>query len=461
MAFATQLLRTEAELEGLDRPEAVDLTTLATPLLAELNRFLHPRRLRQYQSAIFDRGDFVIRDPRDGQERVCDGTLFAPMKAFAWRFPAPNGDLWLISSGPDRGYEIDGVYEPARRCLSLPLGHDSAVAIYLVRHIRAAAGAPRGKGEKARLILGHTNFAHFLWNEMPALMELETRTASGIAGILLAHEPILPFRKLFDWASVSRISPISREALHGHRARLHDGTLFAAGSTRISLAARERVTQRCRNAGGAVPAPEPGVIRLWLSLRALYRRPVNQIETFVALLQGLSRCGPRFEVLLDGYSLPQDIEVPGRYDIDRERGNRAEVIVMARDLVARCRGWAGGPTLIDITGCGIVESIAYAASAQYYICHHGTQQHKIGWLYAVPGLIHANPSIVATQPAGWVADQSEGALPPAYLPNHFVAEAKTETERPGQPYFADYRFNEPKIAAEAMIAALREALNLG
>jgi hypothetical protein len=461
MAFATQLLKTEAELEGLDRPEAIDLTARATPLLAELNRFLHPRRLRQYQSAIFDRGYFVIRDPRDGQERVCDGTLFAPMKAFAWRFPAPTGDFWLISSGPDRGYEIDGVYDPVRRCLSLPSDHDSTVAIYLVRHIRAVAGAPHGKGQRARLVLGHPNFAHFLWNEVPALLELESRTASGIAGILLAHEPILPFEKLFDWALAPLVSPITREASHGHRARFHAGALFAAGSTRINLAARERVTQRCRNAAAEVPMPEPGVVRLWLSLRALYRHPVNQIETFVALLRGLSRCGPRFEVLLDGYSLQQDIEVPGRYDIDRERGNRAEVIVMARDLVARCRGWVGGPALIDITGCGIVESIAYAATAQYYICHHGTQQHKIGWLHAVPGLIHASPSIVATQPAGWVADQCEGALLPAYLPNHFVSEAKTENERPGQPYFADYCFNDPKIAADAMIAALRETLNLG
>jgi hypothetical protein len=461
MAFATHLQKTEAELEGLERPQAIDLTAQAAPLLAGLNRFLHPRRLRQYQSAIFDRGHFVIRDPRDGQERICDGTLFAPMKAFAWRFPAPAGDLWLISSGPDRGYEIDGVYDPARRCLALPSGHDSAVAIFLVRHIRAVADAPCGKGQRAKLVLGHPNFAHFLWNEMPALLELESRTASGIAGILLAHEPILPFEKLFDWALAPLVSPITREASHGHRARFHAGALFAAGSTRINLAARERVTQRCRNAAAEVPMPEPGVVRLWLSLRALYRHPVNQIETFVALLRGLSRCGPRFEVLLDGYSLQQDIEVPGRYDIDRERGNRAEVIVMARDLVARCRGWVGGPALIDITGCGIVESIAYAATAQYYICHHGTQQHKIGWLHAVPGLIHASPSIVATQPAGWVADQCEGALLPAYLPNHFVSEAKTENERPGQPYFADYCFNDPKIAADAMIAALRETLNLG
>jgi hypothetical protein len=135
-------------------------------------------------------------------------------------------------------------------------------------------------------------------------------------------------------------------------------------------------------------------------------------------------------------------------------------MALARALVQRCGSRIDGPSLIDLTGCSLAEGIAHAGYAQFYICHHGTQQHKIGWLYPTPGLVHTNPSITATQPAGWVADQSEIAVAPAYLPIDLVEHADTVTERPGQSYFADYRFKRPAAAAAAMAGAMRRTLSL-
>jgi hypothetical protein len=95
--------------------------------------------------------------------------------------------------------------------------------------------------------------------------------------------------------------------------------------------------------------------------------------------------------------------------------------------------------IVDTTDLQLAEAIAFASVANFYICHHGTQQHKIGWIYDVPGVIHASPSVVKSQPAHWVQSQSEGSVLPVYVPDHLVKfVSRTTNRRIG--YDDDYEF---------------------
>jgi hypothetical protein len=60
------------------------------------------------------------------------------------------------------------------------------------------------------------------------------------------------------------------------------------------------VVTRCRVASQPLPATRPDAIRIWLSLRQMYRHPVNQIETFAAFLHVLRGCERPVEILFDG-----------------------------------------------------------------------------------------------------------------------------------------------------------------
>ena len=244
MTFVTLPISTE---EGASPP---GLAGGAAALMGRLNGFLQPRRLRRYQSDLFDRGQFAIRDPRDGAERLCDGTICSADKAFAWRFPSEWGELWLTSAGPTHGYEIESVFDPATGRLFLLADRDPRLAHNFARHIQAAGSLPPGSGQAAWLLVGHANFAHFLWNEASALLELETRTTSGIAGVLLSYEPVLPFATLFDWPAAVMRRPVIPGALHGHALGFHVAPIFAVGATRISLAA-------LRTGGDALPRRIP------------------------------------------------------------------------------------------------------------------------------------------------------------------------------------------------------------
>ena len=421
-------------------------------LFDRLNAFTRGRQLRRYQRDIWLSGRFTIELPGNREPRQADGTLLAEVKAYAWRFPGAEGPLWLTSTGPNLGYAISAIINPKDKTIILaPEGDVEITALFA----RAITGIPSiaGNPSEAILLAGHENFAHFIWNELPALLELESLDAK-ISAVHTTFEPILPLGRLTRLPSslTPRPSILARGWMDP--VLVQPGVLFSAGSTLVTRQTQNRALERCRSETGPIPLKTAGTKRIWISLRRLYRTASNELDVFTRLLEMLGRAERKFEILLDGYSLPQDLSFSGRYNIPWQEAQNRLVTDFAAMLIA-----AAGHTKLtihDLTRCNLATALAWAATADAYICHHGTQQHKIGWLNAVPGLVHVNRHILATHPGRWTAQQAEGAIPPDYMPEEMIGYTRSDNARQDMPYFQDYCFTDPQKAADIMFAFLLE-----
>ncbi len=176
--------------------------------------------------------------------------------------------------------------------------------------------------------------------------------------------------------------------------------------------------------------------KFWISIRTRNRTAVNQVEFLVALVNHLLKSFDGCTVLLDGHSTPMDIQHNKSYDqadVVKTIENDTNVVGAVMSGLHK----VNMPTdrVISAVGLPILDSIALAGIADFYICHHGTLQHKIGWFYSKPGIVHAPNSILAQGEAvaSWVTAQSETAIAPVYLPADHVQDTEVPNEFSSYP----------------------------
>lgn len=395
------------------------------------NEFESHRRLRRYQKKLMTTGQFDFPNPFGHGVLKCTGTIYFGIKAFAWLFDSSMGPIWLTSGDPSTAYEISGLFFlkdslffdfATNLCSISPDEQIEAIADVNdnLAFLSGATKQPANQGQielEAMLVIGHENFAHFMWNELPAIIEAESETECR-ASIYATWEPITPLHKLTKLTTEGRYCKVSADSLMENRG-FSSRILFALGSTKMSLETKRRIRQQVRST--SICKEESFVV--WISIRNTHRYPLNQIETYSNLIHKLYHLPFDLKIILDGYSIADDIEVDFRYHAELQRRLSFEASRLAGQLISLLDvNIREDNFIIDATRLTIPESIALAAEADFYICHHGTQQHKIGWIYDVPGIIHAPPSVLRNDPAGWTADQSEGSVLPYYIPLEFVAD---------------------------------------
>jgi len=409
-------------LSGRDRPAPA-----VTALLDTQNRFVGPRVLRHWQHAVLTTGRLRAAWPLDGTMLDCDATLWLEHGLFAYRFRHGAMTMWLLTGGCKNGWQICGL---AMMPMGLAFAIDGADAATLVAHYLhhlAGTGVPQGH-PMVQVVLGHPNFAHHLWNELPALA---AGAAFGVEAVVL-WEPILPLQFLVDWAGPVRRSVEAAE-------RPAPGTLLAGirlplGSTQIPAETAARTRAACAVHDAMSPG-RPGVPAVSLGLRSMHRHPVNQIAFYRALL---ARLPPVLDVYLDGFSMPDDIGVAGRYDARVFRAWQADTAAMAQQLMSAPP--QAGQKLVDATRLSVPQSIALGARLHAHVAPHGTQQHKFGWMQPLPGVVHTSPHIAHGDPSVWLADQCEVHGPTTYLPAGMVETVAGNGPLAGHAWFDDYRF---------------------
>jgi hypothetical protein len=57
---------------------------------------------------------------------------------------------------------------------------------------------------------------------------------------------------------------------------------------------------------------------------------------------------------------------------------------------------AGRLEVLSLVGLPLLEIALYATIADAYLAHHGSIQHKIGWLGHCHGVVHANRTVLST-----------------------------------------------------------------
>ena len=267
-------------------------------------------------------------------------------------------------------------------------------------------------GNRRVLRVGHPNFAHFLWNELPALVEHEDLLAGLVerGDLELVLEP--HHEEIVDaLGGIDRLLP----KLGGKfNSRLTwGGSSVPFGSMLITSEVQERVR---RSLSGLSRIEVEGPV-LWVSVRLPPRSPSNQVEFLIEVVdRWLSSSAGT--VIVDGFATSRSFQ-PHFADRIAETDSLVKAIADGSSKGTR-------RTRVRTTvGMDLAAVLATAALADYYVSPEGTVQHKLGWVWNKPGAIHIGPRAHRDAAVRWHGLQVEGGVDPLALPReHVVGEDK-------------------------------------
>jgi hypothetical protein len=440
------------------------------------NGFVSARILRSYQRDNALEGKFSLCSPFDGKPTMpvaCHvfnlGDAAHGNLGIAYRFDGAR-PFWLLASSVKDGFPLTEAYLPTEdrsiwsldENLTALHGPWKAELARLEHESQACLSSL--VDSQPTVLVGHPNFAHHLWNELPALrtcLELVARTGCKAPRVQVLYEPLLPLARLMPQGA----QPVSRVSGFCEVTGLRDALVTRLGSTRVSTSLRERVVASLADATAGRLSLVGARERLakcspvfWLSVRVDARTADNQVEFLLSLVPALAKAYPDCGFIVDGFSYPADFshaiyrqgesadglegETAERGFLDgamrrREQDVGAAIGSLIRQLEQRCHN-----PLVVVSGRDIPEAAALASLADYYVCHTGTLQHKVAWLHNTPGMVHANRAGLRPGAARWLADQLESGWAPSLLPLEFVQDldsirSPNQVERNRDYHFLD------------------------
>ncbi|MGI9213601.1 MAG: glycosyltransferase 61 family protein, partial [Methylococcaceae bacterium] len=372
----------------------------------------------------------------------------------AYGFQSGEIPFWIISGDRQFAYPLAWLLCPAQKCL-IQLSDGSTGTTpglstfeHWLGRIEVAM-KERGNIPKENktgypvITLGHQNFAHHLWNELPALEEWLSRTTAEQrqhTRLIPVQEPLGLLEQIFPELEPTRILRTERSLLAINQI---PGCLVPVGSRKISQRVRDRVgAHLAREAGLNAQNIEQNFIRqhkpiVWISVRDHDRTCINQEEFLAAVATSILHAYPDSGILFDGFAF-----APGESEGDIIIANEQRAIQTTKTIAAikaRIRVADSETRVHSLSGIPLLDNLYLGRFVDYYICHAGTLQHKLGWLYDVPGIIHTlNGKDQDYRPvAAWYAGQVENGRKPQVLPGEYILsflEDKTEVAARNRNY---------------------------
>ncbi|WP_207462030.1 class I SAM-dependent methyltransferase [Azospirillum sp. SYSU D00513] len=419
------------------------------PLLDKLERFVYSanRRISEkgmlyYQARAIETGVIVVPSPANGNELQPLGSLRCADNQVCYFFNDTD-PFWLMTDEISKSRGISSAYYPSSRTIIAfsPIRVDHELIEFLdqeTARLHTELGTGIAKFD-VRPLIGHQNFAHHVWNELSPLVETIWEHALQIRNLYVTYSPIFDLSKALPAVNVHKIVA-EREALS-------IGTLWVPiGGAKVSA----RTKRLCLDASMEdLTADEARVLEevktydniIWVSVRSHNRTLVNQVAALSQICAGVLSLSSRVAVVLDGFSLPRDIDSNRSYRAIRFLDNSLQLAQqtasVADEVILETERLLKGAAKRMYNGAGVrlPLSLSLASVCSFYICHHGTQQHKVGWFFSIPGVVHTNRHVIASKPAGWVRDQSEGSLAPQYVGEEDVRNSAKVSE---PEYFGSY-----------------------
>lgn len=460
--------------------------------LTALNEWTCPRAVLRYQAAIVQQGEFQLDSPWTGNAAAASRCVIANNSpvgmgdiVIAYYVPTQPA-LWVCSGGVKDGFPLTEVYLPVADEIIWSSGPEQVVRNAVVREelrsLTATLEASVPEPLPVEILLGHPNFAHGIWNELAGIERWLQLVPGGLGHCRLStiYQPLLPVARLFAGQLSGGTGGDSDRAIG---LGLQPGMVTRLGATRIPKSLRERL-QGVLSAATAREITEPVVAAMvdcwpvvWMSVRLDSRTSENQDEFLTALVKAISRDFPRAGFLLDGFSLPADIDQP-IYDAParkavaalmlglegdtiqnmrelmetRERAVTAHVAQLTQALDDRPR------PVVNVSGLGMVDATYLARLAHYYVCHAGTLQHKVAWIYDIPGTVHSNTASLGPGVAQWLADQLEDGRKPSLLSQTLVSDRPSIRGFNQVERNRDYRIADIDAAVREILEQLRRAM---
>ncbi len=259
-------------------------------------------------------------------------------------------------------------------------------------------------------------FAHHLWNALTGINKMiEAKLESHMDKFIIAAEPFGPIDDIFPELGKCIIERRKFENLSTLSIkdnllliRLGDCIISNGLIKRVRKTSLEKVPESISESVQEMREKYWPI--LWVTLRTGNRTWESQCEGIVNIVIDIKKEYPRLSIIIDGFCIPY-----GKSHIGLHKQN--ELIEKEQKLVNNIEKAIGEDVHITVTiGKTIAESVVIAEAADCYLAHHGSIQHKIGWIRNCPGVVHSNPDVLK----GWTQyiraiNARENPVTPVYL----------------------------------------------
>ncbi len=404
-----------------------------------LNEFVYDRIILAYQQSILHNGCFSVTSPYSGLEVKSKGSFFSHTQKIYYLFIENESCFFLMTDEAGFGWPVKYIiFHDKETTFRIDNNNANIVErkdLQDQTRLFLSDFKPQRNVKKIIIFSGDPNFAHHLWNELSAFYFVvknvhKYRDLNRIS-LYNLFQPLGNIQHFVNNIKFNQIISDNKSNLRldeiigqtdGHATRL--------GSRLITKKLKERLIRKVSKSIYALPGihNEERKPFIWLSVRdeMSVRACVNQISFLSALIIKIKQTWENCTIILDGFSLPVDFYYNPMYK------TLEELFIKLREstnsginkVISHCLGLnpAIKDSIIITDSSSLLSSFFYGLFADYYICHGGTFQHKIGWIHNVPGIMHLPQSTRGH--ARWYASQSEGSILPELLPDEFITEVE-------------------------------------
>lgn len=264
-------------------------------------------------------------------------------------------------------------------------------------------------------LIDSLHFAHHLWNSLTGVNKLvKPEILDLVKKLIIAAEPLGRIDQLFPELNPALIDRMPTESLPATILKNNIFVIRPGGKT-ISCDVLKRVDwvarEMCKHSTlvGASDFRKNRWPILWVSIRTGNRTWASQAESIARIANELYKEFPSLGLIIDGYSVPHGEAL-------LSHANEASTIAREIQVASKIEAFIDKRIAIrNNIGMPMHESIVYAHTADCYLSHHGSLQHKIGWIANCPGVVHSNNTVLNTPrqfPAFWARQDT---IPPIYI----------------------------------------------
>jgi len=246
--------------------------------------------------------------------------------------------------------------------------------------------------DKFILPIFSTHFAHHLWNELSVLDKIDQLSVwNNFYKIGVVQEPLLSIKRLFDSADIKIERYDSFKAIVDE-AEKENYILPPLGGFEFNSGLTNKIHKKLEINVEVHRLLENNCLKdkevFWISIKANDRTATNFIEFAVSFILSLVGKIPNHYIIFDGFTC-NDYGTNGRYD---------DIIKSELAIVDEIINKTKITSYYITIGKSLNDSIILSRSANFYICHSGTIQHKVAWFNDIPGFIHTNLDTLKLKP---------------------------------------------------------------
>jgi len=376
--------------------------------LSTLNTFIAPKALRSFQRDILTGGQFICTCPFTGRPSSPDAHYVLPGSGVLYYFGGSHPFIIAAASLKDGFPLLCLITDADVLWTDKPERHD---LIPLARQLLASGpDALVQPDAQPCAMMGDPNFAHFMWNEFPAVFEAIKHT-DGFT-IDLRFDPLGIMQRFAHEKGLALNNMTSPTQGRGWTTQ----PTVSLGSTACGAVAKAKLMDMMD-----LPPPHRALPRIWISVRDQGRTMENQFEFLRALIAAQSARVPETTFFFDGFSAPMDMN---RQIYGALRPRFADRIIGAQSVIAELTAALPNLRMMDMTGQSQHSALTTISTCDFYVSHTGTMQHKAAWFYPLFGLQHGNHASLSPAALRWAAQMVDGAVPPGGLPVKLIKDTE-------------------------------------